>query len=132
MKFLPLILCVILSLTNVQAGKVLFYIPMSTKSVKITFIPLLEALAEKGHDVTVAMPFAAPKDAKYQVINTDPNGDLENMITSFTEKLLTKEETNVMNAMVAMVQGALNSNDNALSSESISNDTLKCGYHSIK
>ena len=115
MKFLVLVLGVILSLTNVQAGKVLFYIPLSTKSVKITFIPLLEALAENGHDVTVAMPFPAPKDAKYKVINTDPSGNLEKTITQLTEKFLTKEETNVANAMLSMMKGAIDSNDRALS-----------------
>ena len=57
MNLLLIILSVITILNNVEAGKILFYIPLSTKSVKITFTPVLDALAERGHEVTVAMPF---------------------------------------------------------------------------
>ena len=39
-----------------KPGRILFYMPMTTKSVKITFTPLAEALAERGHEIVVIMP----------------------------------------------------------------------------
>ena len=110
-----LLLSVILLCASVNAGKILFWTPLSTKSVKITFTPVLEALAERGHDVTVAMPFAAPKDAKYKVINSDPDGDFEAEVTKTTKKIITNEDPNMVNAFIGMVKAAVDSNDRALS-----------------
>ena len=110
-----LLLSVIFLCATVNAGKILFWTPLSTKSVKITFTPVLEALAERGHDVTVAMPFAAPKDANYKVINSDPDGYFEAEVTKTTKKIITNEDPNMVNAFIGMVKAAVDSNDRALS-----------------
>ena len=44
-----------------SCGSVLFYIPFCSKSVKITFMPLAEEMASKGHEVVVVMPYATKK-----------------------------------------------------------------------
>ena len=41
-----------------SCGSVLFWIPFCSKSVKITFMPLAEEMAAKGHEVVVVMPYA--------------------------------------------------------------------------
>ena len=41
----------------VDCGKYLFYFPMITKSIKITFMPVAKELVSRGHRVTVVMPF---------------------------------------------------------------------------
>lgn len=43
-------------------GRYLFYFPMVTKSVTITFMPVAEALRARGHEVVVFDPF--PRDGK--------------------------------------------------------------------
>ena len=44
-----------------SCGSVLFFIPFMSKSVKITFMPLAEKMASKGHEVVVVMPYATKK-----------------------------------------------------------------------
>ena len=44
-----------------SCGSVLFFIPFMSKSVKITFMPLAEEMAAKGHEVVVVMPYATKK-----------------------------------------------------------------------
>jgi hypothetical protein len=39
------------------AGKVLFYMPFISESVKITFMPVAKELASRGHSVTIVTPF---------------------------------------------------------------------------
>ena len=115
MDFKSLVIYVIFLFASTNGGKVLFYIPLATKSVKITFTPVLEALAERGHDVTAVMPFEASKGSKYKVINVDPSGAFANAVTKVGEKVITKEDSNVVNAMGTMVNAAIQSNENALS-----------------
>ena len=98
----------------VDCGKVLFYHPFSSRSMKICYMTLIEALAEKGHEVTVAMPFAQPKDAKYKVINVDPSGEFQDVIAKTTGAVLTKEENNVINLMVNMLGKVMTLHENAI------------------
>ena len=39
------------------AGKVLFYMPFISESVKITFMPVAKELSSRGHSVTIVTPF---------------------------------------------------------------------------
>ena len=71
---LVLVLCIISRLC--YAGRYLFYMPYSTKSMKITFMPVVEELGRHGHEVTVVMAYppdykALPPSVRViQVINT--------------------------------------------------------------
>ncbi len=42
-----------------KTGRILFYMPLVSKSMKITFMPLAEELASRGHEVVVVMPHEA-------------------------------------------------------------------------
>ncbi len=42
-----------------ETGRILFYMPLISKSMKITFMPLAEKLAQRGHEVVVVMPLEA-------------------------------------------------------------------------
>jgi len=103
----------ILFLGNVQAGKILFFIPFSSKSVKITFTPVLEKLAERGHEIVVVMPFDEKTD-KYTVINSDPDGNILKLIDSATTPVLQKTNPSVLNVMSSIKNGALDLSDNTL------------------
>ncbi len=55
-----------------KTGRILFYMPLTSKSMKITFMPLAESLAERGHQVVVLMPHqATPKSKNLQVVTVD-------------------------------------------------------------
>jgi len=63
---------ILATVSMVSAGKILFYMPMTSKSMKITYIPLAEALAERGHEVTVLMPFShKSKNEKLTIITVE-------------------------------------------------------------
>jgi glycine cleavage system protein P-like pyridoxal-binding family len=47
----------LLSAAVADCGKVLVWLPVVSKSMKITYTPLVEELARRGHQVTVAHPF---------------------------------------------------------------------------
>ena len=44
-----------------SCGSVLFFIPFMSKSVQITFMPMANEMAAKGHEVVVVMPYATKK-----------------------------------------------------------------------
>ena len=47
-----------------HAERILFLAPVATKSHKYAFMPILEALAERGHQVTLVSPFESKKQVK--------------------------------------------------------------------
>ncbi len=54
-----------------KTGRILFYMPLTSRSMKITFLPLAEALAERGHEVVVLMPHPSKERANLKVITVD-------------------------------------------------------------
>ena len=44
-----------------HAERILFLAPVATKSHKVAFMPIVEALAERGHQVTLVNPFESKK-----------------------------------------------------------------------
>ncbi len=53
---------------NPKPGRFLFYMPLISKSMKITFMPLAEELASRGHQVVVVMPYEAKAREGVEVI----------------------------------------------------------------
>ncbi len=54
----PLLLLVSLGLLGLaDAGKVFIWLPLISKSIQITYTPVVEELAKRGHEVTVVHPF---------------------------------------------------------------------------
>ena len=50
-------LTILSSIGLCNGGKVLFYMPFISESVKITFMPVAKELAARGHAVTIVTPF---------------------------------------------------------------------------
>ena len=116
------LILLLLSVTLVQSGKVLFYIPFSSKSVQMCYAPLLETLADRGHDVTVVMPFEASKDSKYKVINSDLKGVFSDTFAKATEPMLNNQESsNALNALYKMVNVFIGLHENAIKGNKFSN-----------
>ena len=64
MKFLlPFAILVTMSVLA-EGGKVLVWLPMVSKSVKITYTGIVEELARRGHDVYLAHPFKSKEKTK--------------------------------------------------------------------
>ena len=65
MKFLlPFTILVVTMSVFAEGGKVLIWLPIVSKSVKITYTPLVEELAWRGHEVYVAHPFKSREKTK--------------------------------------------------------------------
>ena len=65
MKFLlPFAILVVTMCVFAEGGKVLIWLPIVSKSVKITYTPVVEELARRGHEVYVAHPFKSKEKAK--------------------------------------------------------------------
>ena len=56
-----LLLILINSSHLVSCGNILFWMPLCSKSMKITFMPLAEELVNRGHEVSVVMPYPTKK-----------------------------------------------------------------------
>ena len=66
MKILTLL--VLSSVGFADCGKVLFYMPFISESVKITFMPVAKELASRGHSVTIVTPYPDKKiDAELDI-----------------------------------------------------------------
>ena len=59
LQTLLILLATIIKLAS--CGSVLFFIPFMSKSVQITFMPMANEMAAKGHEVVVVMPYATKK-----------------------------------------------------------------------
>ncbi len=47
-----------------EAGKIFVWLPAVSKSITISYAPLFEALAKRGHEITVVHPFQVFKGTK--------------------------------------------------------------------
>ena len=46
----------------IQSGRILVWCPATSKSVKITFMPIVETLANRGHEVFLVTPFLSKEN----------------------------------------------------------------------
>ena len=60
-------------LASCEAGKIMFWMPVGSKSMKITYMPMLEELAKRGHEITVVHPFKMKEPVKgiTEIISVD-------------------------------------------------------------
>ena len=59
-----LVLVTLLQLMTIgpgEGGSLLLYMPFSSRSVKMTYMPMAEMMADRGHEVVVVMPIATKK-----------------------------------------------------------------------
>lgn len=53
-----------LLVTYGEGGKILFWSPFGSKSTKICYMPMLEELARRGHEITVVHPHKSKQATK--------------------------------------------------------------------
>lgn len=84
-SFVSLLFC----LTLVSSYKILCFYPTISKSQVVFGLPLLTALAEKGHQVTLVSPFASGKNVKnyHEVVIPVNVGDYTSMCITLNSYL---------------------------------------------
>ena len=55
-----------LLVTYGEGGKILFWSPFGSKSTKICYMPMLEELARRGHEITVVHPHKSKQATKWR------------------------------------------------------------------
>ena len=61
MNLLTVLVVVVAMTSTVYGGKVLLWCPAASTSMKITYMPVMEELASRGHEVTLVTPFPSMK-----------------------------------------------------------------------
>ena len=66
-----------------QGGKVLFWSPFGSKSTKICYMPMLEELARRGHEITIVHPNKAKQSTKgiSEILSSDKVDEFLNNIS---------------------------------------------------
>ena len=87
---------------NQPRGHILFYMPVSPKSAKITFMPVAERLVQQGHRVTVITPYKSDADFGdgYRDIDVMTEA-LQKQIDQFSVMLWGNSETKTMQKLKA-------------------------------
>ena len=78
-------------LCSSEAARIFFMIPLTTASEKNVYVPLIDALAKRGHDVTVA----AVKKSKYESKNVKefvPLPNIEDFLGDFSSPVEGRSE----------------------------------------
>ena len=86
----------------VECGKILFYMAFVHKSMVISFLPLAEELASRGHEVTIIMPFEY-KEQKKNLKVIDFDSAYETFMSSASQDLLKEGGVTVTGALACAV-----------------------------
>eukprot|EP00095_Tigriopus_kingsejongensis_P005737 maker-scaffold28_size608977-snap-gene-1.14 protein:Tk05737 transcript:maker-scaffold28_size608977-snap-gene-1.14-mRNA-1 annotation:"udp-glucuronosyltransferase 2c1" len=99
-----------------HGGRYLFYVPFVSKSMHITFMPMVEELSRRGHQVTVVMPFAMDESIpNVEAIVVENQMD---KVTMEVSNLLLQNSTSMM-PMQKMLWASLDANREALASPAL-------------
>ena len=81
-----------LFLGYIEAGKILFFMPILPKSTTMILNPIVEEMAKKGHDVTFVNPFGTK--AQYSTLKQiKPSFNVDEMLNSISVEMLTDNMT---------------------------------------
>ena len=75
-------------LHTASCGHFLFWLPMSSKSVKIALVDMGYALAKKGHQITIVCPDKAKKQVSEKAVSLGFTGIGDTKALRFTRQLL--------------------------------------------
>ena len=64
MKFLGTLAILVTLAVFTEGGNILVWLPFVSKSIKITYTPILEELAKRGHEVFVVHPFKSKEETE--------------------------------------------------------------------
>lgn len=130
MNLILLLGCLLILLDGVMGAKILFYSAMCSTSIKMTFFPLAQELAKKGHQVTVVWPYAEKeKQANLEIITIQSDFDdfAKNLST-----LLLKENPRAAMPAVQLVSAYAGASDYALSHPRLRQIIDQVGVHATK
>ena len=54
-------------LGTASAGSLLIWLPLMSKSIKITVMPVAEAMANRGHEVVIVLSHPTPEESTYRL-----------------------------------------------------------------
>ena len=113
MKTALILLSALVFIKEIDAGSIFFYMPFVSRSMKITFMPLAEKMAERGHEVVLMLPFPSKhKHPGIREIVVD-NSAFEEMIAMISrEKLASGGDPNP--PVVELFKSAFMTHDKAL------------------
>ena len=109
--------CILLlfALNSSMGGKYLVYIPFSSKSIKLSLMPMAKELSKRGHNVTIVSPYLEKKPIPgiIEITNVFPN---ENLFTSVSETLLKENASGSLDMpFTDVLDATVNANRAALS-----------------
>eukprot|EP00092_Neocalanus_flemingeri_P013186 GFUD01014211.1.p1 GENE.GFUD01014211.1~~GFUD01014211.1.p1 ORF type:complete len:520 (-),score=100.48 GFUD01014211.1:177-1736(-) len=90
----------------VQSGKILLWCPVGSKSMKITFMPVIEQLASNGHDITLVTPFLSKEKIK-GVTEIRAVSKFEDILDGFSREALKENPTVIIPPFGQMFHAAL-------------------------
>merc|ERR1711892_832505 len=100
-----------------DGGHFLFWIPMSTKSVKIGYMDVMMELADRGHQVTIVSPYPSKKEFE-GVTDVIIHSDFPSYQEELTKNLLNNHGIQPL-PLSTLTQMALDSNKAAMQNEMI-------------
>lgn len=95
-------------------GKIMFYFPIASKSIKMTFLPLAEALIDRGHFVSLIMPYEYDTKGRSNAEVITVDNVVEDLAEINSNRLLQNDIP-----INDIMKGALKVNNQAFESQSI-------------
>jgi hypothetical protein len=120
MKTLLPILALLFAPT-VHCGKIMFYLPLMSKSVKMCVMPLAEELGRRGHHVTLVLNFASATPAP-NVTEIVVESDFERVTREMSTRLLSESASGSLasiSPLTTVLAAGENTNDKALSNPGV-------------
>ena len=98
---------------HIFGGHYLFYLPFSSKSIKLGFMPMALDLAEKGHNITIVSPYQEEKHISgiFEIIHSSP---FEALADKISENILRESVDKSGFPFSALVEATLTANHAAL------------------
>jgi len=109
-------------------GHYLFYLPFSSKSIKLGFMPMAKELAHRGHQITIVCPHKEKKAIPgiTEIIHASPFDDLSNEVTNI---VLRENGTEADLPVWSIIEATITANREALSHPDLqtilSDDSIK-------
>lgn len=114
-----LILVIIVAVVHeATAGRIMVYMPLSSQSMVMCFEPVINAMAERGHQVTVITPVAPKKTVNnVELIVIDSN--LDEVMANLSRDILNENPRVSSLPLSQLIDVAVDVNDKALSKRQI-------------
>ena len=101
--------------SNVEGGNYLFYLPFSSRSIKLGFMPMARELARRGHNVTMVCPHKDKKSIPgiTEIIHSSPFDEISSQVS---DNVLLEQGSATDLPVSAMIEATITANREALAS----------------